>query len=185
MILVADGLVFQRGKPLSLPASINEEDAKHLHVADVSLLLAEDQDNYYQVIALPIPGTQFADANKAIVVDIPERKVELTVSDAKASDCKAWIKKTVELDRRRAEEDAAKADEEEDEREEEEEADDQPPPMLETPVLAPLVAQPAPAQLPAPVAAQPIIAQLAPEPMGQLEVLAPIPLQFDDGKQGG
>jgi hypothetical protein len=192
MILVADGLVFQRGKALNLPASINEEDAKALHVADVSLLVPEDHENSFQVIALPIPGTDFAKANKGIVVDIPERKTDLIVYDTTASEAEQWIKEQIELDRRKAEEDleAQQDDDEDDEEEEEEDENGTPPPVLEMPVLmtaqVPAALPPAPAAPPAPaMVVASMVGTLAPEQTGQLEVLAPIPLQFPTDKQEG
>lgn len=179
MILVADGLVFQRGRPLRLPESVSAEDAGHLHIADVSLLIAEEQDNFFQVIALPVPGTSFAAADKSIVVDIPERKADLIVYDAKASECKVWIKKQVDLDRRRAEEDDAEdEDDQEDEHDDQQEDEQQPPPPALVPTPAAVTGGPVPV---GPLATLPI-AQLAPEPVGQLEVVAPIPLQLPEVK---
>lgn len=190
IILVADGLVFQRGKPLTLPASINEADAKHLHVADISLLLAEEQENFYQIIALPIPGTRFAEADKSIVVDVPERKADLILYDTKASEAKRYIKKQMQLDEQKAEEDREEEerDREDDEEEEEEQQEtsesteeaEQSDPAAPAQVSAPLPVAP---EVAAPI---PIIGQLSPEAIGQLEAVAPIPLQFpvDEEKQG-
>jgi len=199
LILISDGMVYQRGKPLPLSPAITDEnvrkDAESLFVASIDFLISDEQDNFYQIIALPLPGTPLAEANKSFTVDIPERRMPVPLHDTAADDAKGWIRKQRDLDKQESEEDLKAAQEEEEESEEDEDREEErsqepetavPTPQLSVPQLtqalppAPVAVQPASAVALAAqvVVPQPAPAQPAAPPPGQLEVLAPVPINI-------
>ena len=175
MILVAGGVVFQKGMPLVLPASVKQSDAQELRVADIGMIFSDEQENMFQVIALPVPGSKFAEMDKSIIVDIPERHMDMVVYDTSASSAKEWCKRQLEIERIKAQEAAQEAEEDEENdgyQEGTEQEEQESPPDVSEPELVdqPLAAAP---ELPA---AQVQVPQVIETP--QLEVLTPIPLQI-------
>lgn len=84
------GNLYQLGQPLMLPKEVSNDDGE-LTVASIDLLISSEQQNIYQIIALPNKGSQLEAANYAMVVDIPEKNVGIVYNIGAITDCKLWL----------------------------------------------------------------------------------------------
>lgn len=87
--------VYQRGFPLPMPEEMTRDanfPNEPLFVAAIDLLTSGEQQNLYQVIAVPGPESEaLHKADFAMVVDIPERNVGIVYNQGSLEDCRLWI----------------------------------------------------------------------------------------------
>lgn len=139
------GNLYQLGQPLKLPLEVTNEDGE-LTVASIDLLISSEQQNIFQVIALPHPGSNLEAANYAMIVDIPEKNVGIVYNIGAISDCKLWLEYQREAetlqDQQDREEMAASLQELRNPTEQEEPASGDEPEPVEPPAVEMVQAQP-------------------------------------------
>lgn len=101
--------VYQRGFPLPMPEELTRDPNfpnEPLFVAAIDLLTSTEQQNVFQVIAVPGPESEaLQKADFAMVVDIPERNVGLVYNQGSLEDCRLWIQLQRKAEKQQDEED--------------------------------------------------------------------------------